>query len=197
MKGTALVLAGVLWAAAASAQPPGRGRTAGSPNAPITIEVFSDFQCPACKTLHDQTLRRLMRDYAATGKVYLIHREFPLAMHAHSREAASYACAAARLGKYDQVADVLFLTQEAWAASGKVDEIVSSVLTPAEAAKVRALAKEPGIAAEIDRDVELGKAAGITQTPTMIVKHRGTPYPISGAVNYDLLRRFLDDQLRK
>ena len=197
MKRTALALACVLWAAAGSAQPPVKERTSGSPNAPITIEVFSDFQCPACKTLHLQTLRPLMRDYVASGKVYLIHREFPLPMHAHSREAATLACAAARLGKYEQVADMLFLSQETWAASGKVEETVTSVLTPAEAAKLRALAKDPGIAAEIDREVELGKAAGIKQTPTMIVKHRGTPYPISGAVNYDLLRRFLDDRLGK
>src|SRR6267154_4398253 len=57
----------------------------GSKNAPVTMEVFSDFQCPACKTLFLTTNRQLMDNYVTTGKVYLIHRDFPLAMHAHSR----------------------------------------------------------------------------------------------------------------
>src|SRR6266851_6537087 len=56
----------------------------GSKNAPVTMEVFSDFQCPACKTLFTTTNRRLMDDYVSNGKVYLIHRDFPLPMHAHS-----------------------------------------------------------------------------------------------------------------
>lgn len=197
MKRLALVLASVLLSAADSAQPHDQGKAVGSPNAPITIDVYSDFQCPACKTLHEQTLRPLMKDYVATGKVYLVYHYFPLPMHRYARPAASYACAASRLGKYEQVANVLFLTQESWSVSGKVDETVSSVLTPADAAKVRALAKEPSVAAEIDRDVALGNAVGLRQTPTIIVKQGSTPYPIAGFVKYSLLRSFLDARLGK
>jgi protein-disulfide isomerase len=60
----------------------------GSKTAPIVVEIFSDFQCPACKTLFVTTNRQLMDNYVSTGKVYLIHRDFPLQMHAHSRVAA-------------------------------------------------------------------------------------------------------------
>jgi protein-disulfide isomerase len=197
MKRTVLALACLLYSAAVGAEAPAKGKAFGFPNAPITIEVFSDFQCPSCKTLHEQALRPLLADYVVPGKVYLIHREFPLPMHPYSRLAASYASAAARIGKYQEVADVLFLNQVVWAANGKVDETVSSVLTPAEANKVRALAKDPGIEAEIQHDIELGKATGLNQTPTMIVRYRSIPYPISGAVNYDLLRSFLDGRLAK
>ena len=197
MKLTALALTWLLSSTAGVAAAPTKGKTAGSPGAPITIELFSDFQCPSCKTFHEQTLRPLIRDYVATNKVYLIYRDFPLPMHPYSRQAAEFASAAARLGKYEEVADALFANQAAWGANGKVFETVASVLTPAEAAKVRAIAKEPSIAAEIQRDVDLGRAVGVNQTPTMIVKHRSIPYPISGAVNYDLLRTFLDGRLAK
>jgi protein-disulfide isomerase len=176
---------------------PSKGMAVGSPNAPITIEVFSDFECPHCKILHEQVLRPLIRDYVVPGKVYLIHREFPLPGHKYSQLAASYACAAARIGKYQEVSDVLFLDQVVWMANGKVDQTVASVLTPAELSRVRELAKEPTVAAEIQRDVDQARALGINQTPTMIVKHRSIPYPISGSVNYDLLRSFLDDRLKK
>src|SRR5882757_4741729 len=40
----------------------------GSKNAPVTMEVFSDFQCPACKTLFTTTNRRLMDDYVSNGR---------------------------------------------------------------------------------------------------------------------------------
>src|SRR5271165_6297245 len=52
----------------------------GSKSAPIVMEVFSDYQCPACKTLFTNTNRPLMDNYVSTGKVFLIHREFPITM---------------------------------------------------------------------------------------------------------------------
>lgn len=183
-------------AAASAANPPNR-RASGSPSAPITIEVFGDFQCPACKTLHDQTVRPLLRDYVAAGKVYLVYHEFPLPQHTYALLASYYACAAARLGKYEEIGNLLFRTQVAWSVSGKVDETVASVLTPAEMAFVRKLAKDPAIAAEVQRDIALGQRADVRQTPTMIFKGRGSEYPLAGAVNYDLLRSLLDRTLAK
>src|SRR5689334_529923 len=88
----------------------------GAPNAPVAVEVFSDFQCPSCKALHEETLRPLIVDYVNKGKVYLIHRDFPLAMHAHSRTAAMYANAAFRVNKYEMVASALFHQQTQWGA---------------------------------------------------------------------------------
>jgi protein-disulfide isomerase len=169
-------------------------RSRGAPNAPIQIDVYSDFQCPACKALYERTLLPLTYDYVDKGKVYLVHHEYPLPMHAHAMEAACYACAASRVGKYDQVCDVLFRQQEAWAATGKVDETVCSILTPADAKKVRALAKDPAIVAEVKQDIQAGQSARINQTPTMILTYRSKQYPIPGG-NYDFLRRFIDQLL--
>jgi protein-disulfide isomerase len=95
--------------------------TAGSKNAPIVMEVFSDFQCPACKTLFMTTNRQVMDNYVSTGKVFLIHRDFPLPMHAHSQVAAQYSRAAAQVGKFDAVEEALFQNQEKWEQTGDVD----------------------------------------------------------------------------
>ena len=165
--------------------------------APITIEVFSDFQCPSCKLLYERTLRPLTDDYVAKGRVYLIHRDFPLPQHEHAREAACYACAAGRIGKYETACDVLFRQQEHWAADGKVADTVCAALSPSEAKQVRALAKDPQIAASVDHDIQLGTAAGVQKTPTMVITYKEQRYPVVGAVNYDLLRRFLDQLLSK
>ena len=144
-----------------------------------------------------QQLPSIMRDYVNTGKAYLIYKEFPLSMHSHSREAAAYACASARIGKYDKVADVLFQSQPSWADSGKVFETVASVLSPADQKKVQMLAKDPAVLQEVQEDLQEGQAQGINQTPTLVVIRNGRKYPIGGMLNYDLLRRFLDDLITK
>ncbi len=191
------VLAATAVSSPGSPSPPEIVKSLGVFTAPITIEVFSDFQCPSCKMLYEQTLRPLTDDYVAKGKVYLVHRDFPLPMHAHAREAACYACAAGRIGKYEAACDILFRRQESWAADGKVGDTVCSVLSPSEAKQVRALANDPQVIASVDHDVTLGTAAGVKQTPTMMITYKNQRYPVTGAVNYDLLRRFLDQLLTK
>lgn len=171
------------------------GKAQGTATARLVIELYSDFECPACKGLHEQTIQPLIRDYVRAGKVYLIHKDFPLPMHAHSRPAARLAVAAARIGKYNEVADALFAKQEQWSKTGKVEEAAFSVLTPAEQAKVKALAATPEVNAEIEKDIQAGKAANLTQTPTMIIINGGKKYPVAGQVSYDVLQRFLDSQL--
>jgi protein-disulfide isomerase len=174
-------------------------KTLGSKTAPITVEVFSDFQCPACKSLYEQTLRPLIDNYVVTGQVYLIHRDFPLDIHRHSRLAARYANAAARLGKFERVATAIYARQQSWSADGNVDAAVASVLTPAEMKKVRDWVAQPAqLDVAIDQDVRLGGRVPVRSTPTMIVMHRGTTYPLPpGGVNYSLLRQFLEELLRR
>jgi protein-disulfide isomerase len=174
-------------------------KTMGSKSAPITLEVFSDFQCPSCRMLYQGTLRQVFENYVSTGKVYFIHRDFPLPMHKYSREAARYANAAARIGKFEPVAAALFAKQDFWAENGQVDAVVASALTPAEMTKVRQLVKEEKgrIDADIEKDVALGQGNRVSQTPTSIITSRGQTYPVVGVVDYPILRQFLDELLKR
>jgi protein-disulfide isomerase len=167
----------------------------GSKTAPVTMEVFSDYQCPACKTLFTTTNRRLMDDYVTTGKVYLIHRDFPLSMHAYSRIAARYARAAAQLGKVELVEQALFQNQEKWEQNGDVDGTVAAVLSPAEMTKVRALVKGGTVDPMIDKDFALGQTYRVSQTPTTVFHSKGQVYPFGGIMTYDTLKSFLDQLL--
>ncbi len=178
---------------------PDKGKALGSPTAPITIEVFSDFTCPHCKHFHETELPALMRDYIVKGKVYLVSRDFPLTgpEHQYSRQAATYATAAARIGKYEPVADALFANQDftkptSWVVNGQVWECVAAVLTPAERTRVQALAKDPGVVAEVERELQEGLATGVNSTPTLVVNRGGKRFPIPSTVDYSLLRSFLD-----
>jgi protein-disulfide isomerase len=168
----------------------------GSKTAPIVMEVFSDFQCPACKSLYDATNSKLMDAYVNTGKVYLIHRDFPLPMHSHSKVAAQYSRAAAQIGKLESVNDALFQNQEKWEATGDVDGTVAKVLSPAEMTKVRALVKSGSVDASIAKDQALGNTTyRVNQTPTTIFHANGQTFPYAGVMSWDILKQFLDQLL--
>jgi protein-disulfide isomerase len=182
----------MLAASLAAAPTLDKAKTFGNPSAPVTIELFSDFQCPSCRALHMQLLPSIMRDFVIPGKAYLVYKEFPLPMHSHAREAAAYACAAGRIGKYEQVADALFLNQPSWANDGRVFDTVATALTPAEQTKVKALAQDPGVVAEVQNDVMEGQREQVNETPTMLIIKGGKKYPIGGMHPYDLIKGFLD-----
>jgi protein-disulfide isomerase len=172
-----------------------KAKALGSPNAPIVMEVFASFDCPHCRELHEVTMPLVMRDFVNTGKVYLVNREFPLSgqYHPYAREAASYAVAAARIGKYTEVAEALFRNQAIWATNGKVWETVASVLTPTEQKKVQALANDPGVVSEVQREYDEGVALGVNSTPTVFVTRGSNRYPIPGQqLNYSFLKSLLD-----
>ena len=167
----------------------------GSKSAPIVLEIFSDYQCPSCRALYLNTNRQLMDNYVTTGKVFLIHRDFPLAMHAYSRAAARYARAAAEIGKVEPVEQTLYENQEKWEQTGDIDGTVAAVLTGPEMTKVRALVKGGTLEPLITKDYELGEIYRVNSTPTQVFHYKGQTYPYAGVMNYDILKQFLDQLL--
>ena len=169
----------------------------GSKSAPITMQVFSDFQCPACRELYFSVVRNVIDNYVSAGKVYLIHRDMPLPMHQHSRIAARYANAAAVARRMEKVTAALFEKQAAWTADGNVDGTVAAVLTPGEMNRVRKLVNSGTLEAGIDKDLALGMEFRVTQTPTTIITYKGTNYPVVGVVSYNMMKTFLEQLLRQ
>jgi protein-disulfide isomerase len=72
---------------------------------------------------------------------------------------------------------------------------VASALTPDEMKQVEALMKDPKFDDGIAKDVSLGTKAGLSATPTMVITHKLQTYPMTGAISYTILKRFLDDRL--
>ena len=177
-------------------------KSTGVRQAPITIEVFSDYQCPQCKNFFQETLHQLMDNYVSSGKVYFIHRDFPLSMHSHSRDAARWATAAAMVGHetFAAAEQVLYAKQDDWGSTGKVEEALACALSPTDMKKVRQIAATQGAAidAALASDLALGDSRGVNGTPSIYVFHKGqmTPLP-PGGVNYSLLKQYLDYLLQQ
>jgi protein-disulfide isomerase len=172
-------------------------KTYGPRDAPIKIEEFSDFQCPACRALYLQDLRPLIDEFVSSGKVYLVHHDFPLPVHKYSRQAARYANAAAAIGKFASVEAALFEKQPEWEASGNVAGAVASALTPEEMKRVEEIVRSGRVDPIIDRDIALGHLRGVQQTPTIFVETNGQRNRIVGVVSYTILRNYLNELLAR
>jgi protein-disulfide isomerase len=201
------------WTQSGAADAP-EGKTFGSKSAPITMVVYSDFQCPSCRELYENALRPLMNDYVPAGKVYLVHRDFPLSMHRYSKIAARYANAAARIGKYAQVEAALYDNQAAWSLDGNMQKYIAAALTPAEMKRVEHLMEgchegDAGVApakmgggtqthgcafdASIEKDMALGNQVPVHATPTFVISCKNQSYPASGRISYPILKQYFDE----
>jgi len=170
----------------------------GNPTSPIKIEVFSDYQCPACQAFYLNTMRTILPEYADSGRACVVYREFPLSMHNHARVAARYGHAAKRVGirQWSQVTDALFMNQNRWTASGDIESVVAKALGKND---LDALHKElkdtASLDAAINADVALGTQRGVGSTPTFFVTAKGKTEKIAAAVQYPILKRYLDSLL--
>lgn len=179
---------------------PAQAKSLGSKSAPITIEVFEDFQCPACRNFYETTLKQLIDDYVVPGKVYLIHRDFPLDIHPYSHQAARLANAAAELGQFETVERALFDSQDQWSANGKIEEAIASSVPAAQMKKIRdyETAHMNDINAAIESDRTMGVRRNVSQTPSIYVTSHGKTEALpGGGVDYKLLRNYLDYLLRQ
>ncbi len=190
-----LALPGAVQMALAQNDP---GCVGGRPTAPVKIEVFSDYQCPACREFYLSTIRLVLSDYADSGKVCVVYREFPLTQHAHAKEAAQYGAAAMRMGQrtWSQVTDALYQNQDKWEQDGKIEPFVAAALNKEDLARLHKEMTNPAVAKDIERDINLAKERDVNQTPTFFVTAKGNTEKVAGVVQYPILRRYLDDKLK-
>jgi protein-disulfide isomerase len=185
---------------AAAASNPTFQKAIGNPNAPITMEVFGDFQCPACRGFFEGTTKQVIDDYVIPGKVYLIHRDFPLDMHPYARQAARLANAAAEFGQFEAVERALYDHQDEWSTKGNIDEVIATNFPAAQFKKFQTFETQHmnEINASIERDRSLGMQRNVNQTPTVYVTAHGKTEALpGGGVDYKLLKSYFDYLLRQ
>lgn len=172
----------------------------GSPDAPILMEVFGDFECPACRNFFETSVKQLIDEYVIPGKVYLVHRDFPLQMHPYALPAARLANAAAALGQFETMERALYDHQDDWVGKGNIDEIISPSFSSAQFKKFQTYEAQhlAEINASIERDQALGNQRGVNQTPTVFVTAHGKTEALpGGGVDYKLLKQYFDYLLRQ
>jgi protein-disulfide isomerase len=148
----------------------GEGRVLGSPDAPVTIVEYADFQCPVCKRAVSSVLARIEEEYVLDGRVNIEFRMFPF-LGQESWDAAQAAESARDQGKFWEFHDALFNAQGrenggAFAYDRLVQlarDIGLDVALFEET--LRANVHLDAVQAEIDA----ARAAGVSSTPTFFV----------------------------
>lgn len=168
-------------------------RIRGSAGAPVWLIVASDFQCPYCRLWHESTDHTIRREYIDNGRVRMAFINFPLSNHQHALPAAEYAMCAGAQGKFWEVHDGLFATQEQWTgladASTVFDDVArkSGVDLAALGSCVSSHLMRPLIEADRDRALR----SGVRATPSFFIGNQ----KLEGVQSADDLRKVLDAAL--
>jgi len=173
----------------------------GSPDAPITIIEFSDFQCPFCSRFQTETLPTILEEYVDTGKVKFVYRDFPIqSSHPNAMPAAAASECAHEQNKYWEYHDALFERQQTWNNLKLADSIDT----------FKKIAKEFGMnedqfnscldsgkyVEEINKDLRDGTNYGITGTPGFFVGNEKNGFvKLIGAQPIEAFKKIIDSQL--
>lgn len=152
-----------------------QGFSVGSEDAPVTILVFSDFQCPACKHWALNVERPLKADLVESGQARLVYYDYPLAGHPHAFVVARAARCAADQERFWEYHDVAFANQEAWSfsASTPIDELVQYAQTVGlDVTQFRQCLESDAHAETVTANQMLGDQLGVRGTPTVFVNNR-------------------------
>lgn len=145
-----------------SAQNPAKG----APGAKVTLQVFSDFECPFCVRVAP-TLDDLVQRYE--GKLRIVWRNYPLPMHDRARPAAR-----AALSAFAQGGSPAFWKMHDWLYSPSADLSDAGLQKAAsklslDPAQIAEAAQTPRYDATIDADIAAANAAGIEGTPAAFI----------------------------
>lgn len=166
---------------------PRGGPVKGSADAPVTIVVFTDFECPFCRKTH-QALHGLMDRFP--GKIRLAFRHFPLAMHKMAEPAAEMAWCAQQQGRFWPFADAVFSHRGKLSHEVLRDDARQSGIADMENFN-RCVQSGDGKKA-VAEDIAEGKRLGIHSTPSLFINGRffsGMPNDIDAVIQEEIDHR--------
>jgi len=149
---------------------------AGAKNGDVTLVEFYDYACPYCQQAKAD-VERLVRD---DPRVKVVYRDYPVIAEA-SREAALASLSAAAQGRHGAFYDRMYGT------SGRLshEKVVATVRAAGldELKTARDLQAKAN-AAEIEKNIEMGRALGMNGTPSYVIGDK----VLVGAVGFDALK---------
>jgi protein-disulfide isomerase len=136
----------------------------GAANAPVTVVMFTDLQCPACARTHP-VLKAVLQNYA--GKTRFVVRDYPLTeLHPQAFRAAEAANAAHAQAKFFEFIEILYQNQKAL-DDASLEKYAAQIGLDARRFKTDLTSGR--FADEIRKDQRDGAFYGINSTPTVFV----------------------------
>jgi protein-disulfide isomerase len=163
----------------------------GPEDAKVKVVLFSDFQCPYCKTF-EETLNQAIAAYK--DKVLFVYKFYPLDFHKQAMNAAIAGACANDQGKFWQMADKLYTSQADWQNTEGVAKFKTYAATLGlKTAEFNQCVDENKPKDKIAADQEEASHFGISGTPAFFVNDQF----FGGVVSLDELKKALDAELAK
>jgi protein-disulfide isomerase len=163
----------------------------GAPGAPVTLVVFSDFQCPHCREEAKELRENIAKTYPAQVRVYF--KDFPLANHDWARPAA---IAGRCIFRQDAL---LFWDYHDWVFD-KQQEINAANFREKLAGFVKGKEIDPlqlnqcidrkATEPEVEKNISEARSVRVTSTPTLFLNGRRL-----GRVPWANLKQFIDFEI--
>lgn len=141
----------------------------GAPDSAVNLEIYSDYQCPACQRFHALIEPRLWKEYVDTKKISLTYKNYPLPQHQNAiRDAMAGLCALSE-GKYREFSDLMYALEEKKTNADVSDAERAELATksgvdPANFAKCLS---EGWYYAKIQSEMADGNRLGLSYTPSV------------------------------
>jgi protein-disulfide isomerase len=179
---------------------PSSGRTLGSANATVTLDLWGDFQCSACGNFAAGTEPQLINNYVKQGKLKIVYHDFIVIDSMNgghdSENAADAARIAADQGKFWIFSDYLWANQQnEQAGEFSRDRLIEIArLAGLDVARFTADLDAGKYLAEVRAESAMGPAAGYVGAPTVLVD--GKPAGADGMVpDYATISAAIDRSL--
>jgi len=135
----------------------------------VTIEEFGDYQCPPCGALHP-TVKNLKNEYG--DRIRFVFYHYPLTqIHKHALEAAHAAAAAGLQGRFLEMHNLLYESQNAWSEADDLRPIVVNFARQLGLDLERFTRDMDGarVDALVSADVRRANSMGVNATPTLFI----------------------------
>lgn len=174
-----------------------KGRVQGAATATVWFIEASDFQCPFCKIWHDSVYPSIVRDYVKPGKIRMAYLNFPLSQHRNALPAAEAAMCASAQGKFWEMHDALFASQQRWENLPNPQPLFDSLATPLglKMNDWRDCVSKHLTQSLIEADRERSSKAGVGSTPSFFIGDE--PTPMASVQPYQVYRQAIEAQLAK
>lgn len=173
----------------------------GKTDSKVIFTEYGDFQCPGCGGMHP-TVKTLIEKYE--GQITFVFRNFPLTqIHPNALVAAAAAESAGLQGKYWEMHDKLFESQDAWKNVSVKDRINTFAGYAKELGlnedKFRTDIASENVAKKVSYDLALGKKIKVSSTPTFILNGKelsnevwGDPAKLEAAIIDELKKNNIE-----
>jgi protein-disulfide isomerase len=178
-----------------SAQAESKVLSIGSPEAKVTIKVFSSLTCPHCATFHTNIYEKLKKEYIDKGLVKFEHHPFPLDLAALNAEIV-IRCQNNVERKFDFLTEI-YKKQKTWAIGSdinKINELIKKIGLNFDLSNEKmdmCLKNDQTQDKILEQRIEAQKKYKIESTPTIIINEKRYP----SNINYKQFKKIIDKKL--